>query len=304
MKKLILAGLVSAFLSPAFGQSIKLSTGSPKGSYARATTELAAVCGSEVAIAAVPSSGAMENVDRIIANEAQGGWTQTDVMYFRAKTDDLDSIKTLITMFPEEIAIITTNTTRKEGGMMGIGGKEVSLNALGDLAGRKVGAWGGGLVSAQIIRLQSEVPFTVETVADEAAGLKKLASGEIDAILAVGGSPLPWIRSLDKGYKLISINDAHINKLKGVYRPAKISYPNLGQNGVATVSTDAIIVVQDYKSARYIETLGKLRRCLNEKLVDLQETPGNHPKWRLVKANEKAKWPMYEIPQGTTAKSN
>lgn len=304
MKKLVIAGLLSAFLAPSFAQTIKLSTGSAKGSYSRITKELAGACGSQVAITEVNSSGAMENVDRIIGNEVQGGWAQTDVMYFRAKTDDLDSIKTLITMYPEEVAIIAMNTIRKEGGMMGFGGKEVSVNTLGDLANRKVGAWGGGLVSAQIIRLQSEVPFTVQPVTNETDGLKKLAAGEIDAILAVGGSPLEWIKPLDRNYKLLSISEQHVNKLKGVYKPARISYTNLGQSGVTTVATDAIIVVQDYKSAKYVETLTKLRSCLNEKLVELKETPGTHPKWRLVNANEKAKWPMYEAAATTGMKAN
>jgi TRAP-type uncharacterized transport system substrate-binding protein len=258
--------------------------------------QLGAACQTEVGAPFIEmnSSGSVENLDRIIANEVPAAIVQIDVLHWRGRTDDLSRIKALFSLHPEEIHIVTRNIVRKEGGTMGIGAKEVTLSTLSDLRGRKVGSWGGSFVTTQVLKLQAEVAFAAVELGDQPAALKALDEGAIDAIVSVGGSPVKWIRQLDRKYKLISIGEAEAAKLKNVYRPARLSYPNMGQTGVSTISTAATMVVRDYKTPAFQTMLTKVRDCFTKHLPEIQEKPGNHAKWASVDLEVKPNWPLYE----------
>ena len=112
---------------------------------------------------------------------------QTDVLFYRARNEDLSGIKTLFALYPEEVHIITATVSPiLEGGTLGIGKKPAQINRLEDLAGRPVAAWGGSIVTAQVIRLQSEVNFTVAEVADFKSAKDALDSGQVAAIIMIG----------------------------------------------------------------------------------------------------------------------
>jgi TRAP-type uncharacterized transport system substrate-binding protein len=294
-----------AFSLSAFSQQLVVSTGAPSGTYSKMFKELSAECTPVMSVPLIEknSGGSVDNIDKILANEVNAGIVQTDVLFFRAKTDDLSRVKTLVTLFPEEVHILALSANRKEGGVMGMGAKEISVNTLSDLNGRKVGSWGGSFVTAQVVRLQSEVAFSTVEFPDQKSALAALTAGQVDAILAVGGAPLDWVKSLSRAYKLVDIREAFVGKLKGIYKPAKVSYPNLGQSGVSTVSTDSILVTREYKTPRFVESLSALRSCFRTNIEDLQEKPGNHAKWMLVDPNTVPKWPAYVLPETSVGTS-
>ncbi len=179
---------------------------------------------------------------------------------------------------------------------MGIGGSTVAFTSLEQLAGRKIGASGGSQVTAQVIRLQSEIPFSVVPLVNEAAVKAALAKGDIDAALFVGGQPLGTVADLGPSYKLLSIAAATVEKLKGVYRPARLNYRTLGAAGITTVATDALFVTREYKTTRMTDSLASLRGCAVASLDDLKETTGTHPAWQNVEAANKGKWAWYDLP--------
>jgi TRAP-type uncharacterized transport system substrate-binding protein len=277
-------------------QQFVASTGGKGNTYSKMFSEFSAACQQDVGTPFVEkeSTGSIENLDRILSNEVPAGIVQVDVLHFRSRTDDLSRIKVLFPMHPEEVHIVTRNITRKEGGTMGFGAREVSFSTLSDLRGRKIGSWGGSFVTTQVIRLQSEIDFNVVEFADQAAALTALNDGRVDAIVSVGGNPVGWIQKLDRSYKLLSIGEADAAKLKNVYKPARVSYSNLGQSGVTTVSTDATMVVRDYKTPAFQSMLTKVRGCFEKRLKEIEEKPGNHAKWALVKLDAPSKWPLYE----------
>lgn len=276
-------------------QQFTAATGAKAGTYSKMFGELSVQCQQEVGTPFVErqTAGSVENLDLILTNQAPAGFVQVDNLFFRAKTDDLSKLKTLFSLHPEEVHIIAKSAPRMTGGLMGVGAKETPFSALANLRGLKVGAWGGSVVTAQVIRLQSEVPYNVSEFADRPAAMAALNAGIIDAVLAVGGSPLDWVGALGRNYKLLSIGQAEAEKLKSVYRPARMSYSALGQSGIPTVSTEAALVVRDYKGADTKKMLLAVRNCFATHLDDLAEKPGNHPKWADIKLDVPAKWPLY-----------
>lgn len=304
MKKLFASLFASALLfvcslQPVAAQQLKVATGGPTGTYSKMLKEIVQTCGSNVAITEQNTSGSTENVNLLVGNQVNGGFVQTDVLHFRASTEDMAGIKTLLTLHPEEVHVLVLEGPNKAAGILdrvGLGDKTVPLNSVKDLQGRTVGAVGGSFITAQVIRIQSEVAFKVVEFPDNKALVAALTAKQVDAALMVGGSPLGAVAELKGGYKLLSFPEDLIGKLKNVYRPARLNYTNINSRGVQTVATDALFVTREYKSAKFVEALGGLRSCITKNIDDLKETTGMHPKWQVVDVNNRGKWPYYELP--------
>lgn len=304
---ILVAALMSmVFSSAAFAQQqLKVSTGSAGWTYSRMFNEFKEFCGTQIPLIEMPSTGSVQNMDRIIGNDANGAIVQTDVLFYRARNEDLSNIKTLFALHSEEVHLATPVVSPiKAGGVMGVGAKPVQFQDVTSLAGQVVAAWGGGYITAQVIRLQTEIPFQVAEVANFEEAQKLVQSGQAAALLAVGGQPVGEIAKLDRGWKLLSFPEQVAVKLKSVYVPAKLNYSNLGQNGqgVQTVATEALFITRAYKTPKYTESLGALRACFYRHADDLAEKTGTHKKWANVSTENHGKWAYYDLPGSSTTK--
>jgi TRAP-type uncharacterized transport system substrate-binding protein len=278
-------------------QSLKVATGGPKGTYSTMFKELNNACASDVPLIEINSSGSNDNIALLTGNQVNGAFTQTDVLYFRARTEELGNVKTLLTLHPEEIHLLArTDSGLKAGGMLGVGGRAVVFNDINGLRGHKVGAAGGAFTTAQVIRLQTEIPFLVEQFASNADVLAALSNGRVQAALMVGGAPYGEVVALGGDFKLLPIPESVAAKLKGVYRTARLSYPKMGAAGVPTVATDALFVTREYKTPKMVRSLARFRTCAFQAIDELKETTGTHAKWQAVDVNNKGKWAWYELP--------
>lgn len=288
---------VSCAMAPASAQTLKVATGSAKLTYSTLYKEMVNACGTEVAMVEINSSGSMDNVDKLLGNEVNAAFVQSDVLYLRSKTEELGNVKTLLALHNEQVHIVArVNSGLTTGGVMGVGSKEVVLTDLSSLSGMKIGASGGSAVTAKVIRLQSEIAFNVVEFPTNDAVIAALSKGDIQAGLIVGGAPLGLVNGLGPQFKLLPISPVVVDRLKGVYRPARLNYSKLGAAGVATVSTDALLVTREYKTAKMIDSLAGFRSCVLGKADDLKETTGTHPAWQAVDPANKGKWVWYELP--------
>lgn len=299
MKKAFLAAILLAATS-AFAQTLLIGTGSNTGTYSKMLKEINQTCASAIPITEQNTSGSLENMALLTGNKINGAFTQTDVLYFLGRTDDrLQNVKTLVALHPEEVHVVALaqSKTVVGGNMLGMGKQPLQVKTIEDLVGRTVGAWGGSYITAQVIRLQSQIKFDVQEFPGAKEAKAALDAGQIEAIIAVGGAPLGFVETLNKSYKLVPIPNAEV--LKAVYRPAKITYTNLDAMGVATVATDALFVTREYKTEKFSSALGRLRACILANLDELKEGTGMHPKWQAVDAGNKGKWAYYELPTPT-----
>ena len=299
MKRFVKVSAIAAMFIPLAlqAQQLKVATGSGTGTYSAMLKQAAGLCGSSIALVEMNTSGSMENVNLLTGNQVNAAFVQTDVLFFRARTEDLGAVKTLVALHPEEVHVVAPGIAlTKEGGVAGIGAKPIVLNSVKDLANRRVGAAGGSAITAQVIRLQAEIPFTVTEYADNKALLVAIAKGEVEAGVMVGGAPLGAVSELKGDWKLLGFPEDVVAKLKSVYRPARLNYTAIRQTGVQTIATDALFVTREYKTAKFVEALSTFRTCLTTGLDELKETTGMHPKWQAVDAANKGKWPYYELP--------
>lgn len=305
--KIAIASILAVAATCAVAQTqLKVSTGSSSGTYSRMFKEFSGACKDQIMQIEVPSTGSVQNMDRILGNEVNAAIVQTDVLFFRARNEDLSGIKTLFSLHPEEVHVIApTVSPIKEGGVAGIGAKPIQVNSVSDLQGRSVAAWGGSIVTAQVIRLQSEVGFNVVEVNDFKSAKAALDSGQVAGIVMVGGQPMADVQSLNNAYKLLPFNELLVGKLKSVYVPAKLNYSNLGQggSGIPSIATEALFVTRAYKTPKYVESLSALRGCFKANAAELSETTGTHKKWASVNPDNTGKWSYYELPTIAPAKT-
>ena len=277
--------------------TLQVSTGDKTLTYSTMFDQIRERCSGEVPMVNVNSSGTVENIDRLVGNKVNAAFVQSDVLWFRDKTESLGHIKTLLAMHPEQVHLLAlTNSGLKAGNI--INRREVVFTDVSSLAGYAVGASGGAAITANVIRLQTEVPFNVVEFGSSKDLVAALQGGQIQAAVFVGGAPLPLFESLNKAYKLIPINGPAAEKLKSAYRTTTISYSNLNQStGVQTVTTDALFVTRDYSTPRMVDALSRLRSCVLSNLRDIKETTNTHPAWQKVQADNMGKWPhIWEFP--------
>jgi TRAP-type uncharacterized transport system substrate-binding protein len=301
--------LIAAALTMSIGAiaqtQLKVATGGSTGTYSRMFKEFQGVCKDEIMQIEVPSKGSVDNMDKLLGNEVNGAIVQTDVLFYRARNEDLSGVKTLFSLYPEEVHIITASVSPiKVGGTMGFGAKPLQLNSVNDLSGQRIAAWGGSIVTAQVIRLQSEINFQVAEVADFKSAKAALEAGEVAAIIMVGGQPMTDVQSLNNAFKFLAFPEATMGKLKSVYVPAKLNYSGMGQggSGVQTIATESLYVTRSYKTDKYVTALGALRTCFKNSLPELQETTGMHKKWSSVKSDNTGKWAFYTLPEVSASK--
>lgn len=286
------------FIAPAFSQTFKVATGSAKGTYASMFKELQGACGNDVTMSEVASTGSNQNVDMLVGNQVNAAFVQTDVLHWRGRTEDLSAVKTLLALHREAVHLVArANSGIKQGGTLGFGKTEVVLSDITSLAGLVVGAAGGSLTTAQVIRMQSEVKFDVQEFDTNDLALKALDAGTVQAVVLVGGAPLPSVAAMGPAYKLLAIPAAIAERLKNVYRPITVNYSKLKATGLQTVSTDALFVTREYKTQKMVEGLARFRACALAKVDELKETTGTHPAWQAVEPSNRGKWAYYELPE-------
>ena len=129
MKKTLLVVAALIATQAMAQEAFTVSTGDAKGgsTYSKMFRELAAVCSKDVQLAEVESKGSLQNMDNLTSNKVNAAIVQSDFLSFTKATDPakVANIKTLVTLYPEELHFIARGDVKKEGGYLGglIGGK-------------------------------------------------------------------------------------------------------------------------------------------------------------------------------------
>lgn len=280
-----------------------MATGDAKGgsTYAIMGQELINMCGKGDITAFPTTGGGTTNRALLVENKVTMAPLQADMLEFtrRNDPDKVKNIRTLVNLHKEEIHFIARADVKKEGGYLGgmIGAKNVTFNSLGDLAGRTVGAVGGSVDSANVISKNSGLNFAVQRYENNDSLSADLLNGKLDAIVVVAGAPSAMVSKLPASFKLLPIPKDVSDKLVAskLYSPAKLSYENLRATGVDTVAVQAVIATRVYRSAGTLDKLKAFRDCFYNKLGDIQDARGTHPKWQDVDGNLKSGWQWYEF---------
>jgi len=215
--------------------------------------EKSGVCGPAGLIASVRTSeGTIANILAVNSGTADAGFAQSDIVReavagrgaFR-KAGKQTHIRLLASLFPEELQLIATKSSR--------------IRSVADLAGKRVAIGSDGSGTNETVRSVLSA-YGVRLARIKANGdspdtaAVRFSKGELDALFFIGGAPVPFIRDLLATGKATLVpvagagRDRVLHQVKGLTAatiPAGL-YPGTGKT--ETVALRAVLILRDTAS--------------------------------------------------------
>jgi uncharacterized protein len=271
MTKILLVAVLSLFAQAAFAFTI--ATGPSDGTYfqiAQDIKNLVAKDGVELQITS--TKGSLENIELLGSGKTELAIVQLDALRFVSDVlrqykglELFDKIKVVLNLYPEEIHVLSNKNDIQT--FYHLEGKRVSIGTQG----------GGSAVSAAVLFSVYDINANVSFETFEDA-IKKMDQGGLDAVVFVGGAPVPFIGKLGGKFHLVRLpaNPA----LEQVYlrtRLGKAQY-NWAQADTETYAVPASIMGLDKQDEKYATQMQRLVLSILNGREHLQVN--GHPKWK------------------------
>jgi uncharacterized protein len=269
MKKILLA-LVLCFHAPTLW-ALTIATGPSDGSYFQIAQDIKNVAGKEgVDLQVMATKGSLENLELLSNGKVDLAIVQLDALRFIsdvAKQDlNVDVFdKIVLNLYPEEIHILTNKKDIQT--FYNLEGKRVSVGPPG----------GGTAVTAAVLFNIYDIKSTVSEEPFEDA-IKKIDQGSLDAVIFVGGAPVPFIGKLDNRFHFVRLPSNPI--LDQIYLRITLGKQQYGWAGAdtETYAVPAAIMGLDKRDEKYVTQMQQLVfAILNNR--EFLEAKG-HPKWK------------------------
>jgi TRAP transporter TAXI family solute receptor len=215
---------LGAFLIGADAQALKsfrIGTGHTYGTYYPIADIVARSVSatSNLKLEAVTSNGSVANVEAVIGNRLESGFSQSDIAFWAYTGTGVfdgkpraEELRAIANLYPESVHLVA----RKGSG----------INTVADLAGKRVSLdepGSGTLVDARIILAAWNIKEAdikpVYIKPNQAA--EKMKDGSVDAFFFVGGYPTAAIADLaasGPGIELVPIDGPNAEKIRGEYK--------------------------------------------------------------------------------------
>ena len=271
MKKILLAAVLSLFAQAA--SAFTIATGPSDGTYfqiAQDIKNLAAKDGVELQVAS--TKGSLENIQLLGAGKVDLAIVQLDALRFvsdilkqQKGLDLFDSIKVILNLYPEEIHVLSNKNDIQT--FYQLEGKRLSVGTEG----------GGTAITAAVLLAMYDIKPTVsfETFDD---AMKKMEQGQLDAVMFVGGAPVPFIGKLDSKVHFLRLpaNPA----LEQIYVRTSLGKSQYGwaATDTETYAVPASIMGLDKKNENDAAQMQKLVLAILNSNDYLRAN--GHPKWK------------------------
>jgi TRAP-type uncharacterized transport system substrate-binding protein len=303
----VIAAILFASNASAQAKQFVVGQGSITGTYGKAFSELSSACSTE----SLPLTPAFPdgkgdgagNLEALTNSQAQAAFVRNDVIFWQGQGGQLGHVKTLFTLWPEQIHLIAKTQTTVAVKKYGFNTTEtVTLNTISDLNGRRLGAVGANQITANVLKAQTSINFEIVPLADAKTAVEALDKGLVEAIIFTAGKPAPVVTKLNGNFKLLAIPADVAKKVAAVYSPTTLTYSNLsGAFNVPSVQAESIFVTKVYNTSSKIQQLSELRACFYKRLDELKDE--GSPLWQPVDSRNHGKWPWYELPTAPAAKA-
>jgi TRAP transporter TAXI family solute receptor len=271
MKRILLALII--FLYPQIGSALTIATGPSDGSYFQIAQDIKNVAGKEgIDLQVMPTKGSMENIDLLGAGKVDLAIVQLDALRFisdvvkqEAGLDVFERIKVVMNLYPEEIHILTNK--KEIQSFYQLEGKRVSVGPPG----------GGTAVTAAVLFTVYDIKSTVSEEPFEEA-VKKLEQGALDAVIFVGGAPVPFIGKLGGKFQFVRLpaNPA----LEQIYLRTSLGKQLYGWAGadIETYAVPSAMMGLDRRDEKYVSQMQQLVLAVLNSSEYLNAS--GHPKWK------------------------
>ena len=252
--------------------ALTLAAGSPEGTYLRIAQDIKKVAeAGGLPVEIIETNGSFDNIKLVSDGKADLAIMQLDVLQIvadiirkEAGLNILQEAKVVLNLYLEEIHVIA---------------KSPDIKSLEQLQGKRVAVGpekSGSALTAKV--LLTGFGLKVESVfctPDEA--VKKLQAGEIDALIFVGGAPVPAFAHLDRSFHFVAL--PMNSGLEQLYPKKKIDKSVYAwADAFDTHAVPSVLMTRNRLDSDYAATLQKLVLLilLNKEVLD----SNGHPKWK------------------------
>jgi hypothetical protein len=189
----------------------------------------------------------------------------SDVVKQQHDLDVFERIKVVLNLYPEEIHVLTKKKDIQS--FYNLEGKSVSVGVKG----------GGTELTAAVLFSVYDIKAVLSYDTFEEA-VKKIDQGALDAVVYVGGAPVPFIEKLAGGYHLVRLPGNPV--LEQFYVRTRLGKKQYGWAGAdtETFSVPSAIMGVDDRSDAFA---GQMQRLVLSILNGRESLEANgHPKWR------------------------
>lgn len=295
MKMLIIVCIMMLFCAthagvpcPAQADTIGISTGANTGTYIKIAEDIKAYC-TNLDIAVYTSAGSLENINRILDDEKMNfGIVQIDALEYdkkKLKLPNIEKVKMVFPLYNEEVHVIV-KADSKIRKVMDLAGKVVNQGEVNS----------GNWITSSVFKDHLNIEWQERNFSPKEA-LKKLLSGDIDAMFYVAGKPIPALKELDEDsnryIRLLSIDHPALSATAYIDTVIpKNTYP-WQDYPVNTYAVKSVLVTYDYSKTGRI-MVGNLVDCITDNIALLRQK--GHMKWKEIKPLDykQVKWPMHD----------
>ena len=268
--KVVLTLLMFIFCQPAL--ALTIATGTPEGTYYQIAQDIKQIAEKEgIPIDVIQTNGSFDNINLLGLEKVDLAILQLDVlkvtsdaMQAKANFNVLKEMKVILNLYFEEIHVIT----RSDG-----------IRSLSQLEGKRVAVGpegSGSALTAEV--LLAAYDLRVEKFFDTPNdAIQKLDQGELDALIFVGGAPVPAFEKLDPSFRFVQLPSNPI--LEQLYQRKKIDkgvYPWAGE--VETFAVPSVIMTRDRRDSDYVALIQRLLLAILTNKATLDAI--GHPKWK------------------------
>ncbi len=250
-----------------------IATGPKDGSYFQIAQDIKNVAAKEgVELQVSSTKGSLENIQLLGRGKVDLAIVQLDALRFVSDVlkqqkglDLFDSIRIVMNLYPEEVHVLSNNKEIKT--FYQLEGKRVSVGTEG----------GGTAVTAAVLFSMYDINATVSFDAFEDA-VKKMDQGNLDAVVFVGGAPVPFIEKLDSRFHFVRLPANAV--LEEVYLRTKLGRSQYGwaESDTETYAVPAAIMGLDKRDAKYASQMQALVLSILNSAEYLRAN--GHPKWK------------------------
>jgi len=268
--KVVLTLLLLLSCRPAL--ALTIATGTPEGTYYQIAQDIKKIADKEgIPFDIIQTNGSLDNINLLGLEKVDLAILQLDVlkvtsdrMQTKADFNIFEVMKVILNLYFEEIHVLT---------------KSESIRSISQLEGKRVavGPEGSGSALTAAVLLTAydlHVERSFDTPND---ALRKLEGGELDALIFVGGAPVPAFENLDASFRFVRLPPNPL--LEQIYQRKKINkgvYAWAGE--VETFAVPSVIMTRDRKESSYVTLIQKLLLAIFANKATLEAT--GHPKWK------------------------
>jgi uncharacterized protein len=264
--------LLLVLIFNAHAAALTIATGSAEGTYFKIAQDIKQLVEKDdIPIEIIQTGGSFDNINLLGGGKVDLAIMQLDVLRFVAEVmlketgiNVLQETRVVLNLYLEEIHVIA---------------RDENIRTLNQLQGKKVSVGpekSGSALTAEVLLAGFGLKIDAVFDAPEDA-VKKLGQGDIDALIFIGGAPVPAFRNLDKSFHFVALPAD--SGLEQIYPKKKIEKSVYSwADEIETHAVPSVIMTRNRAENDYSSVLQKLVLAIlvGKETLDLT----GHPKWK------------------------